>query len=96
MTQILDTLDDNLKAEDVFTFKVYRSTKDGETVLGYLEPYGIVNGGAASVTFITTDFGVPVVDAYRKVVALAFENGIEAILIDDPDGLFPAKDRPRL
>ena len=39
-------------------FKVYVSPKDGESLLGYVEPYGVIHGNQC--TWLQTPFGVPV------------------------------------
>jgi hypothetical protein len=69
-------------------FKVYVSPKDGETVLGYVEPYGVIHGNTC--TWLQTPFGVPVADAYEVAVDLAERAGVAVLLVDDPKGLFPA------
>lgn len=38
MVQVIDELVRPFTVEDVFVFKVYKSPKDGESILGYMEP----------------------------------------------------------
>jgi hypothetical protein len=67
-------------------FKVYVSPKDEQTVLGYVEPYGIVRGNTC--TWLQTPFGVPVAEAYAYALDLAGRAGLPVLWIDDPEGLF--------
>jgi hypothetical protein len=68
------------------TFKVYRSPKDGKTVLGYHEfSYQVSED---SFKFRHSDFGIPVAQAFDVVRDFAAERGISAIWINDPDRLF--------
>lgn len=56
-------------------------------MLGYVEPYGIIHGD--SCTWLQTQFGVPVEEAFRQAMALADNAGVPLLLIDDPQNLFP-------
>jgi hypothetical protein len=79
--------------EMIFEFKVYRSPKDGRTVLGYMRPRGIIVN-KNTVQWIGTSFGVPVSDAFRETLSL-LENVDAAILwVNDPNGCFPPDIRP--
>lgn len=91
--RIIEKPDDEKPDEVAFTFKVYRSPKDGTRILGYLEPYGF-QSGSREVSWIKTPYGVSAAEAFPQVVALAEQYGAHAIRIDDPDGLFPPSDRP--
>jgi hypothetical protein len=68
-------------------FKVYLSPKDGNSVLGYIEPYGIIHGNQCQ--WLQTPFGAPVAEAYAHAVDLAERAGVLVLLINDPRGLFP-------
>lgn len=96
MVEIVDELLPPLTKESVFVFKVYKSPKDGETVLGYMEPYGVIHPDGHAVTWISTDFGVPVLTAFSRVVELAALHGVQTVLVSDPDSLFPQQSRPQL
>jgi hypothetical protein len=75
-------------APEPMRFKVYLSPKDGRTVLGYVEPYGVIHGNQC--TWLQTPFGVPVAQAYAQAVDLAERSGVPVLLIDDPKSLFVA------
>jgi hypothetical protein len=74
----------------VFEFKVYK-TKARQRIFGYLKPYGIVEGSTA--TWVKTDFGVDVGEAFRTAMELADQHHIPFIYINDPNGLFPPDQR---
>jgi hypothetical protein len=67
-------------------FKVYVSPKDGKSVVGCVEPYGIIYGNTC--TWLQTPFGAPVAEAFACAVELAKRAGVPMLLIDDPKGLF--------
>lgn len=90
MAQIIERIED-ASDQPPFVFSVYLSPKDKTTVLGYLVPYGIA--GDQKVTWIKTDFGVPVEKAFRTVLELAEQYGMPFVLIQDPGNLFPASNR---
>ena len=92
MLHILDTRPPADAASAAFEFCVYRSPKDGETVLGYLAPYGVVSDRRA--LWVKTDFGVPVAEAFLQTLGLAEHYGVETVWVNDPDGLFPPAARP--
>jgi hypothetical protein len=95
MVEVVDKLLPPLSKDEVFVFKVYKSPKDGETVLGYMEPFGVIHSGGRAVTWISTPFGVPVLKAFADVLELAEGHGAKAVLINDPDKLFPNQTRPQ-
>ena len=72
---------------------VYRSPRDGETVMGYLCSDGFIQAGGAQIPWISTLFGVPVEDAYVRTLDLARQHGVERVWLNDPEGLFPAASR---
>lgn len=88
MVQIVRTFNPGPDAPAPMRFKVYISPKDGTTVLGYVEPYGIIHGDLC--TWLQTPFGIPVVEAYAHAVELAERARVAVLWIDDPKGLFPA------
>lgn len=93
MFRVVERVEDAAADETVFVFKVYRSPLDKQSVFGYLEPKGFVTG-AREVTWVQTDFGVPVSDAFRQVLQLAQRWQADVIRVDDPDKLFPPAARP--
>ncbi|WEX89943.1 hypothetical protein PZN02_005280 [Sinorhizobium garamanticum] len=95
MVRVVDELVPPLTKDEAFVFKVYRSPKDGESVLGYMEPFGVVHSDARAVTWISTPFGVPVLKAFSDVLGLAERHGAKAVWINDPDNLFPNTARPQ-
>ncbi len=95
MVQVVDELLPPLTKDEAFVFKVYRSPKDGESVLGYMEPYGAIHSDGRAVTWISTSFGVPVEKAFSDVLELAERHGAKAVWINDPDKLFPNSARPQ-
>lgn len=86
MVQMIERPED-ANGEPMFVFSVYLSPKDKQTVLGYLVPYGVA--GDRRVTYIKTDFGIPVQEAFRNVLALAEAYSMPFLLIQDPGNLFP-------
>ena len=93
MVRVVETIEPPLEADQVYKFKVYRSPADGKSVFGYIEPHGVVNAGGQTVTWTTMKFGIPVAEAFAQAVALAHEHGIPAIMVIDPDELFPVSER---
>lgn len=73
-----------------FEFKVYKP-KTSQRILGYLKPYGIVDGSTA--TWVRTNFGVDVREAFRTAIELADQHRVPFIYINDPNGLFPSGQR---
>jgi hypothetical protein len=88
MVQIVRSYSPDPDTPAPMRFKVYVSPKDRKSVLGYVEPYGIIHGSIC--TWLQTPFGVPVAEAYARAVELAESAGVSMLLIDDPEGLFPA------
>lgn len=66
-------------------FNVFLSPLRRRTVLGNVEPYGVIHG--SSYTWLQMPFGVPVTDDLTQAVELARRAGV--LVIDDPDGLIP-------
>lgn len=87
MVQIVRSLTPGPETPAPMRFKVYLSPKDRKSVLGYVEPYGVMHGNQC--TWLQTPFGVPVAQAYSDAVDLAERVGVPVLLIDDPKGLFP-------
>lgn len=88
MVQIVRSMPPGPASPEPMRFKVYLSPKDGKSVLGYVEPYGVIHGNTC--TWLKTPFGVPVAQAYEAAVDLAARSGVPVLVIDDPNGLFPA------
>jgi hypothetical protein len=88
MVQIVRSMAPGPVSPEPMRFKVYLSPKDGKSVLGYVEPYGVIHGNQC--TWLQTPFGVPVAQAYEVAVDLAARAGVTVLLIDDPKGLLPA------
>lgn len=88
MVQILRSFNPGTDSPRPMRFKVYMSPKDGRSVLGYVEPYGILHHN--SCTWLQTRFDVPVAEAYEHALELARRAGVPMLWIDDPEGLFPA------
>jgi hypothetical protein len=88
MVQIIRSLGAGPDRPAPMRFKVYMSPKDRQTVLGYVEPYGIIHGN--SCTWLQTPFCVPVAEAYAHALELAGRAGVPVLWIDDPEGLFSA------
>ena len=86
---------EDARGDMIFEFEVYLSPKDGERTLGYLAPYGVVVGNRKAV-WIKTDFGIDACQAFLKVHELAEKYGVDAIVVNDPKGLFPPEQRPEL
>ncbi len=71
-------------------FHVYRSPRDGETVCGYANfDY---QSGPREVTFVKSDYGVPVREALAAAKQIADAEGVPFLLIEDPHNLFPDAD----
>ena len=68
-------------------FSVYRSRQDGVAC-----GYHVFQGKSAEgePAFVTSPFGVPVEDAWSSACALANEQQVEIIWINDPETLFSA------
>lgn len=65
---------------------VYRSPRDREVIFGV---WGYDRQtGPQEVTFYHSGFGVPVARTYRDALAFCEKNGIETLLLIDPEGLF--------
>ena len=73
--------------------KIYRSGKDGHSVLGHASPGAHVSGSIA--TFPQVEFGTPADEALRQACQIADEARIPFVWIDDPNGLFPPEKRQR-
>jgi hypothetical protein len=78
-------------SESAFLFKVCRSPQDPDTIFGYLEPYPIDKGDW--VEWLNTCLSVPVRQAFTHVLNPAEQHGVNLVLVDDPENLFPAQDR---
>jgi hypothetical protein len=72
MVQVIERAED-ANGQPMFVFSVYLSPNDKRTVFGYLVPYGIA--GDRKVTWIKTDFGRPVENAFPIVHALRSDTG---------------------
>jgi hypothetical protein len=66
---------------------VYRSPRDGETVLGFAVYPAVIQGDRA-VWPLVIPFGTPVGRAYAEAMAFGQLHGI-AVKISDPHRLFP-------
>lgn len=88
MVQIVRLYSPGPDAPESMRFKVYLSPKDGKSVLGYVEPYGVIHG--TQCTWLQTPFGIPVAEAYARAVDLAERAGVPVLVIDDPNSLFTA------
>ena len=75
-------------------FRVYRSPKDGQTVLGYLSAGAIIHSEGRQATWLGTPYGTPVTEAYRRALGLACQIGAKRMYVRDPEGLYPPHIRP--
>lgn len=75
-------------------FHVYRSPKDGKTVLGRLSSSGVIHSGGRLATWISMPFGVRVNDAYMQAIEIARRLRISKLYVNDPKALFPPHCRP--
>ena len=86
--KIVDRLEMPLTEENGFTLKVYRSPKDGKTILAYMPGHGFYSDDKMTVNFVYIPFGVPVKKAFAAAKKYAELYEMEALVIDDPDKLF--------
>jgi hypothetical protein len=70
---------------------VYQGS-DGKTVMAHAAHAARISGNQATWPIIIT-FGTPVREAYELAIALAEQNGIAKVRINDPKGLFPPSAR---
>ncbi|MFX4226407.1 MAG: hypothetical protein ACFHHU_00530 [Porticoccaceae bacterium] len=76
-----------IEPEDgVFVFVVYPSPQKTGEVFGYLDASLVESEN--EVTFLKSDFGVPVQKAFEQVLKSAEHYKPEKLIISDPEGLF--------
>jgi hypothetical protein len=96
MTRIIERHEDATTDERVLPFKVYQS-EDGKTVFGHITPVATLGAklpGQQSTTWEFVPYGTPVDGAFRAAFDLCECDGITALWVDDPHGLFPPPVRP--
>jgi hypothetical protein len=89
MTRIVERRSDLPDSGLVVNLKVYRDPAAGDAVYGFV---GWIERDKA--TFVGADFNRPVRDAHFHALALCNKHQA-ALLVDDPLGLFPPRERPR-
>jgi hypothetical protein len=92
MPRIIERREDATTDERVLPFKVYQS-KDGTIVFGRITPV-VTFPGRQSAAWEFVPFGTPVDDAFRAAFDVCERDGIPALWVNDPAGLFPPLVRP--
>jgi hypothetical protein len=69
--------------------RVYRSRKDGKTILAHATYPAVIHGNRA--IWASIPFGSPVQEAYRQAIAFAELHGI-AIKVNDPNRYLAPED----
>ena len=90
MVQIIETADRDT-ADIPLELCVYRGS-DGKTVMAHTAHPARISGNQATWPIII-GFGTPVRQVYELAIALAEQNGIAKVHINDPKGLFPPSSR---
>ena len=70
--------------------RVYRSPKDGKTILAHATYPAVIHGNRA--IWASIPFGTPVQEAFRQAMAFGELHGI-AIKVNDPNRHLAAEDR---
>jgi hypothetical protein len=91
MVQIIETTERHT-ADSPLELCVYQHI-DGKTVFAHAARPARIDGNKATWPIIIR-FGTPVRQAYEMAIALAEQNDITHVWINDPKGLFPPGARP--
>lgn len=86
MLKVVRQKPENVDDETLVEFTVYRSPKDNSTVLGYMQHF--YPSGPKEGTFVKSDYGMIVEDAFAYATKYAEERGIPYVWINDPEDLF--------
>lgn len=90
MLKVVRQKPENVDDEALVEFTVYRSPKDNSTVLGYMRHF--YPSGRQKGTFVKSDYGVIVEEAFAYATKYAVERGIPYVWINDTEDLFTPND----
>jgi hypothetical protein len=94
MVQVIENKED-AGAEECIEFPVYRSKVNPDLVLGgWQHAESVPNGQRGIIAVASEKLGTPVDLEFQRVITYAHQHGIPFVWVNDPDGLFPASDRP--
>jgi hypothetical protein len=82
---------DRLEDAGVIRFRVHRSSRDPNLILGSWQ-HAVDENGMASIG--QNQRGGSVKDEYKRAYNEAVQFGVPFVWVDDPNGLFPPTDRP--
>ena len=81
-------------ARDALALHVYASPDSPTGACGY-STFALVNR-PADAEIMHVPFGTPVVTAFKEVLTMAKQCGIEYVVMNDPAELFPPEMRPAI
>lgn len=78
----------NAVDDSIVRLQIYLSRKDNRAIVGFFEQ--AFQSASREVTFVKSNYGTPIGQAYKDALAYAESRNIPYLWIDDPDGLYPS------
>jgi hypothetical protein len=88
---VVETMD-RVGAKDALALHVYASPESETDACGY-STFALIHR-PANAEILHVPFGTPIVTAFKEVLTMAKQCGIEFVVINDPAELFPPGIRP--
>jgi hypothetical protein len=85
---------DQVGAKDALALHVYASPERPADACGY-STFALIHR-PANAEIMHVPFGTPVVTAFKEVLSMARQCGIEYVVMNDPGELFPPEKRPSI
>jgi hypothetical protein len=81
-------------AKDALALHVYANPENGADACGY-STFALVSR-PPNAEIVHVPFGTPIVTAFKEVLTMAKQCGIEYVVMNDPAELFPPPMRPAI